>query len=388
MNQSHQLRRPPPPIPILILTGFLGSGKTTFLNQVIQNPALGDALVMINEFGEIGLDHLLVETIDRDMMLLSSGCLCCTIRGELIDMLEDLLRRRDNQRIKAFDRIIIETTGLADPAPILHSIIQHPYLKLRFYVESLITIADATNVDWQIVDHPEAAKQIAMADRILISKSDLATEPDAAATLNFKLQKLNPGAPISDTKESASNPAELLSATYDADGKSKNVLSWLNAGALENRTATGEPAHIHEHSHEHAHDHTHDRNRHSDTIRAVCLRSAQPVTATALDMFLEMVRQLHGASLLRVKGLVATTEAPGKPLIIHGVQHVFSPPQQLDRWPDEDHGSRLVFILRDLDPEHLRGLWNAFLNQPGIDQADAQALSANPLKINTGGLFE
>ncbi len=192
MNEPQ--RRPPPAFPLTVLTGFLGAGKTTLLNRLLQDPALADTLVLINEFGEIGLDHLLVETIDGDQVVMTSGCLCCTIRGDLSTTLEDLLRRRDNDRIKPFNRVIIETTGLADPAPVLHTLIYHPYLMLRFRLDGVVTLVDAVNGSGVLDRHAEAVKQVAVADRLVLTKTDLPGAEDDAGALRARLSALNPTA--------------------------------------------------------------------------------------------------------------------------------------------------------------------------------------------------
>src|SRR5580700_8620718 len=168
-------KRPPAPFPLTVVTGFLGAGKTSLLNALLRDPALAATLVIVNEFGEIGLDHLLVERLDGDMLLMRSGCLCCSIRGDLIAILEDILRRRDNGRIAPFQRVMIETTGLADPAPILHTIMRHPYLMLRFRVDGVVTLVDTANGNATLGAHREAVKQAAMADRLVLSKTDLLT---------------------------------------------------------------------------------------------------------------------------------------------------------------------------------------------------------------------
>ena len=404
MNDSSK-RRPPPPVPVAILTGFLGAGKTTFLNKLLQDPSLANTLVLINEFGEIGLDHLFVEAIDRDMMLMASGCLCCTIRGELVDTLESVLRRLDNGRIKPFNRVLIETTGLADPAPVMHTIMQHPYLSMRFYPESLITVVDAVNGNSTLDHHPEAVKQAAMADALVVSKSDMlaaAARSNDLALLRARLEALNPAARMFDATQDKPAPADLFtSGVYDPAARSPDVAAWLRAEAIAAHRQAGERQHARGNAHDHkAHDHTghdhtghdhtghkHDPNRHDDRIRAVCLRARAPLLPANFEYFIEMLRKVHGEHLLRLKGIVCLSDDPDRPVIVHGVQHVFHPPVRLDRWPDRDRSTRLVCILRDLAPDHVEGLWNAFLGNPAPDRPDARALVDNPLKPAGSGLL-
>ncbi len=379
-------RRPPPAFPLTIITGFLGAGKTTLLNRLLKDRDLADTLVIINEFGEIGLDHLLIEKLDSDMILLSSGCLCCTIRGDLIETLEDLLRRRDNDRIAPFKRVIIETTGLADPAPILQTIMYHPYLMLRFRLEGVITLVDAVNGDATLDAHEEAVKQAAVADRLVLTKADLVPQRELAslAALRARLAVLNPGAVILDAAKGEASAAKLLDAgLYDPDGKVPHVRQWLNAEAFEQ----GSEPHDHEpHAHGH-HAHHHDVNRHDARIQAFCLRFAPPVTTAGLDVFLELMRNAYGANLLRVKGIVALADDPARPLIVHGVQHIFHAPQRLEAWPDADHMTRMVFILKDMEPSYVESLWNAAMGILAPDRPDRQALADNPLAAKRGGLL-
>src|SRR5208283_1544300 len=205
-------RRPPPAFPLTVLTGFLGAGKTTLLNRLLQDPVAAGTLVLINEFGEIGLDHLLVERVHGDMLVMTSGCLCCSIRGDLIATLEDILRKRDNGRIAPFDRVIIETTGLADPAPVLHTVMLHTYLMLRFRLDGVITLIDAVNGSATLDSHEEAVKQAAMADRLVLSKTDLLADGGVLRDLRASLAKLNPGAVLLDAAQGQATAAALLNA--------------------------------------------------------------------------------------------------------------------------------------------------------------------------------
>ena len=355
-------RRPPPPIPLVVLTGFLGSGKTTLLNAWVRSPAFADAAVIINEFGEIGLDHLLVEKTDGTVLTLSSGCLCCTIRGDLIATLEDLIRRRDNGRVTAFTRVVIETTGLADPAPILNTIMFHPYLPMRFRLDSVVTVVDALHGLETIAAHDEALRQVAVADTLILTKTDLlGSEPDVG--LRARLAALNPAAPVLDAAKGEASPQAIAAAgLFDLDRRSESVRQWLNPARYA--------------ADHHHHGHAHDVNRHDARIAACCLTSEAPLDRVAFQMFLDLLRGTHGAQLLRLKGLVLFDDEPDHPFVIHGVQHYIHPAHRLPGWPDHDHRSRMVFITRDLAPGVIEALWNGFFGGPAIDRPDAAALMA------------
>ena len=354
----------PAPIPLTVLTGFLGAGKTSLLNRLLRDAALSEAAVIINEFGEIGLDHLLVEHVEDGVMLLSTGCLCCTMRGDLVNTLEKLLRGLDNGRMN-FNRVIVETTGLADPAPVLHTAMVHPYLVLRFRLDGVVTVVDAVNGAATLDAHVEAVKQVAVADRIVLTKTDLLDTPErrkAATELRARLAALNPAAPVIEAANAS--VAQLIDCgLYDAERKIPDVKRWLaeEAYAPDN------------------HHHHHDVNRHDDRIRAFTLASEQAIPFAAFEMFLDLVRSMHGPNLLRVKGIVKLAESPDRPVVIHGVQHVFHPPATLAAWPDADHRTRLVFIVNDIEERAIKDLFNAFLGLAQVDKPDRAALTDNPL---------
>ncbi len=351
---EQDLAIPDAPLPVSVLTGFLGSGKTTVLRHLLEQADMANTAVIVNEFGEIGLDHMLVENAKEDTILLNSGCLCCTVRGDLVETMRKLFKQRVRHEIPPFDRVVIETTGLADPAPILQTLMNDPFLIERFRLDGVIATVDAANGGNTLDNHFESVKQAAVADRLLMTKTDVA-EPKSAEALTERLKNLNPAAPILPVSQGQIEAAALFNAgLYDPTTKTLDVQGWLKTQAYED--ALGRE---HGHDHGHAHGDHHDVNRHDTSIRAFCITRDEPLNWDRLNSWVEMLIMLYGGNLLRIKGIL-NIEGNEGPVVIHGVQHMFHPPIQLESWPDEDHSSRLVFITRDLEKEMFEHTLEAF----------------------------
>jgi G3E family GTPase len=352
---------PSPLVPVTVLTGFLGSGKTTVLNHVLKQPGMAQTAVIVNEFGEIGLDHLLVESATDDVVLLNSGCLCCTVRSDIADTLLDLFVGRANGKLPHFERVVIETTGLADPAPVLHTLISDPLAAARYALDGVVTTVDAVNGGGTFDRQPEAVKQAAVADRLLLTKTDLAAAQPAAA-LQARLRALNPSAPIIAVAQGAVDPALLFNlGFYDPSTKSVDVQRWLRDEAFAG-------------DHHDHHDHDAERldiNRHDDRVRAFCITRERPISWAALSTWLDALATMRGDDLLRLKAIVALSDRPGEPVVVHGVQHLFHPPVLLPQWPSNDRRTRMVFITRDLPREAIEKTLAAF--EEAVEAADQTA---------------
>ena len=337
-------------LPVSLITGFLGSGKTTLLNRLLRHHDMTDSAVIINEYGEISLDHLLVERIDGEVAVLASGCICCTVRSDLEETLRTLLVRRDRGEVPPFRRILVESTGLADPAPIVQLLLNNPLVSHFLRLDAVVTTVDAVNAPHQLDRQYEAIKQVALADRLLITKRDLAGD---IAALQARLQRLNPGATIEHVTNGEIDPARLFGAgLVDPERKTADVGRWLNERAF---AASCEGAHGHG-AHAHHDDHAH--HSHDASITSFMLAFDEPLDWMAVSRWLAHLRSSRGEDLLRVKGILNLRDE-ATPVAIHGVHHVFHPPVALAQWPDADRRSRIVFITRGIGREDVLALWQA-----------------------------
>ena len=334
-------------IPLTLITGFLGSGKTTLLARLLRHPAMNRAAVIINEFGEVGIDHELVAASTERMALLANGCLCCSVRTDLQETLRELFIRRRAGEVIDFDRVFVETSGLADPVPVLHSLQSDGLLGAQFRVDGVVTLVDAVNGMGQLDTMPEAAKQAAVADRIVITKTDIA-EAATFARLERRLAEMNRHAMIVTAVNGELDPGSLAnigpaSRSPDAGGLER----WLGATARQSATDPG--SYLGERI---------ARSTHDASIRTFCLWFEQPFTWDSLNTALQTLTALRGPDLLRVKGIVNVAGEPG-PVVLQGAQHIFHPPVTLANWPSAERRSRIVFIVRNLGREPVEALFAA-----------------------------
>jgi G3E family GTPase len=317
-------------LPVNLITGFLGSGKTTLLRRLLAEPALARAAVLINEFGEVGIDHYLLERLDEATVLLKSGCLCCTIRGDLRDSINDLYDRRERGLVPPFDRLVIETTGLADPAPIVATLSAEPVICHHFRLGNIVTVLDAANGLVNLATYEESRKQVAVADRLVITKTDI-VDSRKVDRLQAEVRVLHATALVLDAHRDSLSASSLLSEdVYDPHARTAEVGRWLADQRLIE-----------------AHAHGHDVNRHGRDIVTFCVSLEQPVAWSAFAVWLTMLLNRHGQDILRVKGLLNITDV-STPVVVHGVQHIIHTPTHLDAWPDGEAKTRLVIIAKGM----------------------------------------
>ena len=348
--------------PVTLLTGFLGSGKTTLLNHILNAPGVPETAVLINEFGEVSIDHLLVRRASDEIVVMKNGCVCCSVAGDMVNALRDLYFKRSKAEVPNFTRVIIETTGLADPAPIMHTLIEMPVVAARYVLSGVVTTIDATHGNQQLDLHPESVKQAAVADRLIITKTDL-VDADMLARLRQRLSVLNPGALVIEATNGQVDFTQLFdTGLYQPGGKAPDVARWLNAEAYRPHRAPptsrlGRGL-------------TPSKPRHDERISSICVRYNEPLDWDRLIDVLEMMQSMRGDHLLRIKGIV-NVEGESRPRALHGVQHTLYPAASLPAWPDEDQSTRLVFIVKDLDINFIRDSLDQFLQLRAVESVAA-----------------
>ena len=332
-------------IPVTLVTGFLGSGKTTLISKLLLHPDMRRVAVVINEIGEIGIDHDLVTLSSENITLLANGCICCSVRTDLQETLRDLFAQRRVGEVFDFDRVIVETTGLADPAPVVQTLASDTLLAAHYRLDGLITLVDGLHGVGQIDQQTEAVKQIAIADKILVTKTDLVTL-DHLETLCGRIRQLNSQSPIEFIRQGEVDPKSLIDLGLSSSRASLKTLQFLGE-ALTDDAVSGDVAgrYLGQKSFVH-----------NAAVKTLSLRFTEPFEWLSFSSALELLTTLRGPDLLRMKGIV---NVAGEPVVIQGVQHIIDTPVKMDRWPSDDKDSRLVFIVRNMELDVIRNLFQA-----------------------------
>ena len=352
---------------VTLITGFLGSGKTTLLNTLLEHPEMSQAAIIVNEFGEIGLDYDLVERSDENVVQLANGCLCCTVKSDLIDTFRDLYIQRNAGTIPFFDRVIIETTGIADPAPVLQIILTNPMVFNHFALDGVVTTVDTINGVSSLDRFPECIKQAAIADRLIITKVDISENREDIKILEERLRILNPAAPIIATTTQDANPSDLFgTGIFDPTTKALDFENWLQADAYENQnkleqnttTMVKPDKETLKYYKKHGHAPEKNSHHHDPNINSFVIVKDNPISLNTLSMFLEGLSKEAGPDLLRVKGIINVHERPEQPAVIQGAQQIFHSIDWMDKWPSTDKRTRIVFITRNIDKEYIEDTYN------------------------------
>lgn len=388
MSDPAQVRNVRVPIRLTVLTGFLGAGKTTILNRLLAEESLVDTAVIVNEFGEASIDHLLVEATAVDGVVeLSHGCLCCSVRGELVDTLLDLAERDRPGRPLA--RVIVETTGLADPLPIISALMSHPTLLQTYALDGIVAVVDQANGARNLAERTEARRQLAVADRIVLTKTDIAAQDPALAR---RIAALNGKAPVVVAAQAQRLGPQLLNCGLTKADGSPDPERWLGLAEIDGSTGsptserhehgeTCEAPHEHHYDHPHGHGSEHGNDGHGD-VASFSLIEGKPIALDAIAQFLELLRGTSGDRILRMKAIVQTSEMPERPLVLHGVRDLLHPPVRLPAWPPQmRRETRIVLIGEALSQTYVRDLFAAFTGGVRSDAPDREALSANPLAV-------
>lgn len=356
-------------LPIQVITGFLGSGKTTLLNQLLPQLGKQQTVVIVNEWGEIGIDQLLIKTTTEDIRLLAGGCLCCAVRSDLLTTLEELFHQRERQEIPPFQQVLIETTGLADPTPILRTLTTDPRIAASYRLATVITTIDALYGVPQLEEYEESTKQAALANHLILTKIDLVNSA-TLETLKQRLRRLNPTAKLHEVNLAQQTlAATTLFATsdYHHDTQQLAVARWLQADSY---LAPAAKRHDEKEVHE---EHSPEIFRHDAYIKTFCIEHQEPLHWLTLERWMQQLTRLRGQDLLRVKGIAYTYESD-LPVIIQGVQHIFQPPVTLDAWPSEKRLSQIVFITRNLEKSVVERLLHALMESNTPQEVCAAAL--------------